>query len=310
MNSPILYAGTVLIWGTTWFAIKLQLGRVDPVVSVFYRFALASAILLIYCRLFGLNMRYRGKDHLYMALQGILLFAINYWLFYVAETYVASGLAAVVFSTIIFMNIVNGRLFLHAPIRVPVVAGAAVGLVGMGFVFQPELSSLSLDDRNFLGLLLSVLATYSASLGNITSAFNQQKRLPVIQTNAFGMTYGAVVMGAFALFSGRSFGFEPTVGYVGSLIYLAVFGSVIAFGCYLTLVGRIGADRAAYATLLFPLVALFVSTIFESYRWTVSAALGVLLIIAGNYLALKERSRPPRVGHGIFQGPQGRARKT
>jgi len=291
MNSLFLYAGTVLIWGTTWLGIKLQLGRIDPVVSVFYRFALASTILLAYCRLSGLNMRYRGKDHFYMALQGILLFALNYWLFYVAELYVTSGLAAVVFSTIIFMNIVNGRIFLQAPIRARVAAGAAVGLVGIGFVFRPELSSLHFSDRNFLGLTLSVLATCSASLGNITSAFNQKKGLPVVQTNAFGMTYGTILMGAFALVSGRSFDFEPTAGYIGSLIYLSVFGSVIAFGCYLTLIGRIGADRAAYATLLFPLVALTMSTVFENYHWTASAVSGVLLILAGNYLALKERSR-------------------
>ena len=286
MNNVVLYTASVLIWGTTWLGIKFQLGRVDPMISVFYRFTLASIILLTYCRLFGLNMRFKKREHLYIALQGAFLFSINYWLFYIAETYITSGLAAVVFSTIIFMNIIVGRIFLRAPIRFRVLSGAFIGLLGMGLVFWPELSSFSLDDQNFLGLVLCILATLSASFGNITSAYNQKNKLPVIQTNAYGMTYGAVFMGVIALLSGKPFGFEATIGYIGSLFYLAVFGSVIAFGCYLTLVGRIGADRAAYATLLIPIVALCMSALFEDYQWTAPVFLGMLLIIAGNFLAL------------------------
>ena len=290
MNSAVLYTASVLIWGTTWLGIKFQLGRVDPMISVFYRFALAAIILLTYCRVFGLNMRFKQREHLYIALQGAFLFSINYWLFYIAETYITSGLAAVVFSTIIFMNIIVGRIFLREPIRFRVLSGAFVGLLGMGLVFWPELSSFSLDDKNFLGLVLCILATLSASLGNITSAYNQKNRLPVIQTNAYGMTYGAVFMGVIALLSGKPFGFEATIGYIGSLFYLAVFGSVIAFGCYLTLVGRIGADRAAYATLLIPIVALCMSALFEDYRWTTPVFLGMLLILAGNFLALYRKA--------------------
>jgi drug/metabolite transporter (DMT)-like permease len=150
-------------------------------------------------------MRFKQKEHFFMALQGVFLFAINYWLFYVAELYVTSGLAAVVFSTIIFMNVVNSHIFLREPIRLRVVSGASIGLIGMGLVFWPELSSFSLEDRNFLGLLLCVLATFSASLGNITSAYNQKYRLPVVQTNTYGMTYGAIIMGVFALISGKPF---------------------------------------------------------------------------------------------------------
>ena len=290
MNSAVLYTASVLIWGTTWLGIKFQLGRVDPMISVFYRFALAAIILLTYCRVFGLNMRFKQREHLYIALQGAFLFSINYWLFYIAETYITSGLAAVVFSTIIFMNIIVGRIFLREPIRFRVLSGAFVGLLGMGLVFWPELSSFSLDDKNFLGLVLCILATLSASLGNITSAYNQKNRLPVIQTNAYGMTYGAVFMGVIALLSGKPFGFEATIGYIGSLFYLAVFGSVIAFGCYLTLVGRIGADRAAYATLLIPIVALCMSALFEDYQWTTPVFLGMLLILAGNFLALYRKA--------------------
>ena len=290
MKNLFFYFTTIVIWGTTWLAIKFQLGSIAPTVSVFYRFLLASLLLLLYCRFKGLNMRFTQKEHAFIAMQGFFLFAVNYLLFYITEIYLSSGLTAVVFSTIVFMNIFNGRMFLGSKIQFRMVLGAMIGLVGIVLVFMPELSDFSLDDKNFYGLLLGIAATFSASLGNIISARNQKKNLPVIQTNAYGMAYGAFVMFIFALVTGKTFQFDISVEYIASLAYLAVFGSVLAFGCYLTLIGRIGADRAAYATLLFPLVALGISTLFEGYIWTVWSISGVVLILAGNLMIISPKN--------------------
>ena len=289
MNIFLLYTSTVLIWGTTWLGIKFQLGTVDPMVSVFYRFLLSAIILIAYCRILGLKMRFSLTEHMFMAVQGFFLFAINYWLFYLAEVYITSGLAAVVFSTLVFMNVVNGRILLGSPIQLKVVWGATIGLTGIGFVFLPELSAFTLSDDNFLGLILCLLATLTASFGNIASARNQKSSLPIIQTNAYGMAYGAAIIGLVAVFFGKTFSFEMTPAYIISLAYLALFGSVIAFGCYLTLVGRIGADRAAYSTLLFPLVALGFSTAFEGYQWSPAAFMGMALIITGNFIVIHKK---------------------
>ena len=289
MQSTLFYIATVLIWGSTWLAITFQLGVVEPLVSVIYRFALASFLLLGYCKLKGLNLRFARQDHLFMALQGTLLFAFNYWLFYIAETMLASGLVAVVFSTMVVMNMVNGALFLRTPLNGRVLLGAVLGMFGIGLVFWPELASFSLNDQGFYGLMLSLGATLSASLGNIASARNQKFRLPIIQTNAIGMAYGALAMLLVALAGGSTFSFELTFSYIGSLFYLAIFGSIIAFGCYLSLIGKIGVDRAAYVTLLFPLVALALSTVYEGYRWSGMALVGVALILAGNMLVLRKR---------------------
>jgi len=287
----LYYAGTVIIWGTTWLAIKFQLGTVDPLVSIIYRFTLAAAMLQVYCRVARLKMRFTAGEHLFMALQGVLLFALNYWMFYVAEVTLTSGIVAVVFSTMVILNIFNGALLIGSPVRPQVLVGALFGLAGIGLVFWPELSSFSLSDRAVFGLGLSIAATCSASLGNITSARNQKSGLPVVQTNAWGMSYGALAMVAAALVTGKSFDFEVTGPYVVSLLYLTIFGSIVAFGFYLSLVGRIGADRAAYATLLFPLVALGMSTVFEGYNWTPQAFAGVTLILIGNVLALSKVGR-------------------
>jgi len=296
MRNVMFYVMTILIWGSTWLAITFQLGRVDPMVSVSYRFSLAAVLLLIWCRVRGLPMRFTAFEHLAMTTQGVFLFAVNYWLFYLAELHIASGLAAVIFSTVMVMNVVNGALFLKSPIDMKVVTGGALGLVGIGLVFRPELSSFHLGDSGAKGLLFCFAATYLASIGNILSARNQAHGLPVVQTNAFGMMYGALLMLGLSVFLGRSFAFEMSTAYVGSLVYLAVFGSIVAFGCYLSLVGRIGADRAAYATLVFPVVALIISTIWEGYRWTGSAFSGVALILLGNLLLLNRKKGEKKPG--------------
>lgn len=293
MKNFLFYILTILIWGSTWIAIKLQLGVVDPMVSVGYRFALAALLLLIWCRFRRLSMQFSRQDHLFIALQGLFLFCLNYLLFYLAELHLTSGLAAVIFSTILLMNIVNGALFLKTPLDIKVVIGGLLGLSGIVLVFKPEVSSFSLHSGNIRAILFCIVATYFASLGNILSARNQKHNLPVVQTNALGMAYGAFFMLTMALTSGKSFIIDPSIEYLGSMIYLAIFGSIIAFGCYLALVGNIGADRAAYATLLFPLVALGISTIWEGYMWTESAFMGLGLILCGNLLMLKRKKKGP-----------------
>jgi drug/metabolite transporter (DMT)-like permease len=289
-NILFLYGSTVIIWGTTWLAIKFQLGSVDPMVSVLYRFIVAALTLFLYCKLRGLKMRFRPRDHIFMALQGLVLFSVNYWLIYLAEVHLTSGLVAVIFSSIVFMNMVNGAVLLGSPIRSTVVLGGAIGVLGIVLIFWPQLISFSLSDKSALGLLLSVVSTFMASLGNIISARHQQNNLPVIQTNAYGMAYGAGIIGVLSVASGKTFSFEMSLPYVGSLFYLSLFGTVIAFGCYLKLIGKIGADRAAYATMLFPIVALGISTVYEGYQWAPHNVIGMGVVMIGNWLVLNKRA--------------------
>jgi drug/metabolite transporter (DMT)-like permease len=288
MRSVALYAVTVLIWGTSWLAIIYQLGVVDPMVSVAYRFILAAVIMHGLCWVRRQPMRFSRRDHCFLALQGASLFALNYWLFYNAELHIASGLAAVVFSTIIVWNILIGAVWIRHPLDRRVLLGAGLGLCGIALVFWPEVQDFETNETGLYGLGLSIVATMLASLGNIASARNQQAGISVLSSNAWAMTYGAGLMVLLALVSGKPFDFMATPLYVGALLYLSVFASVIAFWSYLTLVGEIGPDRAAYATLLFPLVALGLSTVFEDYVWTLPAIIAVCLILGGNLLTLRK----------------------
>ena len=278
------------IWGSTWFAIKFQLGQVDPLVSVGYRFLIAGLLLIVFSLVRKLNLRFTLREHLLMILQGIILFGFNYWLVYLAETKLASGIVAIIFSFSIFTNIFFNYLLLKGKIRKEVMAGAILGIAGTFLIFNHELGNAEQIAIGYQALLFCFGSIVLASLGNILSKYNQTRKLPVIQTNAFGMTYGSLAMMLMVPLSGRSFSFEMSVPYVASLFYLAIFGSIVAFTLYLKLVGDIGPDRAGYTTLVAPVIALIISSFFENYQWGIVAVFGVLLLFAGNILALKMKS--------------------
>jgi drug/metabolite transporter (DMT)-like permease len=282
-----LYGLTVFLWGTSWITIKFQLGIVAPEVSVVYRFVISAALMLAFCLAVRRPMRFAPADHGFMALQGIFLFSTNYFLIYLGSQYLTTGLVAVVFSSIVVMNILGSAVLFRTPVSGKVAAGALLGLAGISLVFWPEVQAFDMAQQGVRGLVLSLFGTASASAGMLTSAWNQKRRgLPVIQTNAYGMVYGTLFITGLTLARGSAFTFDSSPAYVLSLLWLAVFATVLGFWSYLTLIGRIGADRAAYATVLFPVIALALSTAFEGYQWTTLAALGVALVLAGNALVL------------------------
>jgi len=285
----LLFALPALIWGSTFFVIKFQLGVVPAIWSVSYRFFLGGVALLLFALFRGLRLRFSVKEHLTIALQGILLFGLNYWLVYLAERELVSALVAIAFSTLIFFNIFFGSLFLKTRTERKVYLGALFGLAGTCLLFYQELGAISYDDWPYLATILCALSVVIASLGNIASAYNSRKGLPVIQVNGFGMVYGAMAMGLIGVFSGETPVIDTSWQYLGSLLYLTILGSVVAFGTYLTLISRIGPDRAAYVLVMIPVFALLLSVLFEDYQWNFSVLLGILSILAGNILVLKKK---------------------
>jgi drug/metabolite transporter (DMT)-like permease len=294
MNILGLYLTSVLIWGSTWLAITFQFGTVPPAVSVVYRFALAGLILLAWAGMKGLRLRFSLGDHLWMALQGFLLFGMNYMCVYLAETEVTSGLVAVAFSLLVVLNIVGARIFFGTPLKPSTTLGAVLGIGGLVLVFLPEISRGTGRGNPSLGITFALSGALIASLGNIVAYRNHGRGLPVIQMNTFGMLYGALFVAVFALVTRQPFLFDWSPHYLLSLAYLAVFGSILAFGAFLALLGRIGADRAGYVTVAIPIVALLLSGLFEGLRWQMSLVLGMLLCLAGNVAVLWGRRTPLR----------------
>ena len=281
----LLYLTTVLIWGTTWIAIKWQTGVVAPPVSIAFRFIVASIVMLAIVRLMRRPMRPPRAAWPLLFAQGLALFCCNFLCFYYAEQIVPSGLVAVVFSTAPLFNAINGRVFMGRALQPSAIVGAMLGLVGILCLFAPEVIGHAGDRTMWLGLAITLVGTMCFSVGNLLSSRMQSMGLHPTATNGWAMLIGASVLTVGSLAAGFSFQPEWTPRYLGALLYLAVPGSVIGFTTYLLLVGRIGPERAAYSTVLFPFVALAVSTVFEGYRWSVPAAVGLALVVLGNLIA-------------------------
>jgi drug/metabolite transporter (DMT)-like permease len=287
MQTAFLYAITVAVWGTSWLAISFQLGEVNALVSVAHRMALAAILCAALTWLRRAFVRLSAIDHLRIFVQGLCLFCCNYLFIYAATESLSSGLVAVVFSTMVILNALGGALFLDAPLRVAVVLGGLLGIVGMAVLFYPELGTLSWNDSRLRALGTCFLGTLCASAGNLLAAGNLRRGLTILTCNSWGMFYAAATLYLAALVLHIPIRVSLEQDYLLSLLYLAFVSTVLAFWAYMSLLARIGADRAAYTTLLFPIVALVVSSLVEDYRWSLFSVAGLLLVLGGNWLALR-----------------------
>ncbi len=286
-----LYLGLVLSWGFSWVGVHYQIGVVAPEVSIVWRFGLAAPLMLAVAAARGESLRFGLRDHGVFAALGIFLFSMNFVLFYHGNRYLASGLFAVIFSLTSILNVGLGAIVLRAPIDRRVTLGALLGSLGVAAMFYPELVKTQLDRDALNGLLLGIAGTLLFCCGSMVSSRAQKRGLPVLASSGWGMLYGSALMAIIAALKGETFQIEPTFVYLGALIYLAVIASVVAFACYLILLGRIGADRAGYATVMFPVIALMASTVAEGYRWTIPALFGLAAVLAGNLLVLRTPRR-------------------
>lgn len=294
MQNILLYLTTVFIWGSTWFAIEFQLGEVAIEVSLFYRFVIAAVLMWLFCLWRRLDMRFSLKQHGFILLLASLNFALNFLLIYQAQQYLSSAMTAIAFTTMLLMNIINTRLFFGSPVAKRIYFGALFGIAGIVVLFWPDLDGVDFTNTSLIGLILILAGALSASFGNMVSVRNSRENMPIMQVNAWGMLYGSIVLGLAAWLKGDSFTFSTQPSYILSLLYLAVFGSVIAFASYFALLKKIGPQQASYTIVLFPLVAVVLSTLFEGFVWSLYTVSGFTLVLLGNVLVLTpfERIKP------------------
>jgi len=290
-HATLLFLAPSLIWGSTWLAIKYQLGVVPAEVSVVYRFAAAGLLLMAWCAATRKPLRFSRLDHVYLALQGALMFGFNYVAVYLSEEELTSGLVAVLFSTIVFMNPVGLRLVHGTPLSLRLLVAAALGVTGVALMFLPELLAARQNDRAGIGIAYGLAAAALASAGNLVTMRNQRAGIPTFPGTAWGMLYGACAAALCALARGSPWTFDPRVEYWLTFAYLVLVGSIAAFGAYLTLLKRVGAGPSAFVGVATPVIALALSTLFEGYRWTGVAVAGVALAVIGNVLAMPAWAR-------------------
>ena len=286
-NTIFLFISTLIVWGPTWYIIKFQLGIVDPMTSVFYRFFLSSIIILVFCVFKKINLRFSFKEHLLIAALGISLFNINYVFFYLSTVHLIGGFVALCFSSILFMNVVNNIVFKRKYPKIMTLVGGLIGTLGLLFIFYDEIVSFEFSKGTSIGILLGVLATYFASIGNLISEYTSKIKLNVVAVTGYGMLYGSVTLLIYLLVVGIDLNFDFSYKYIISLLYLSIFGSVFGFILYLSIIKNIGANDAAYVAIIMPLIALIISTIFEGLIWDMNLYIGAFLVLFGNILILK-----------------------
>jgi drug/metabolite transporter (DMT)-like permease len=284
-----LFATVVLVWGSSWLPLKLQLGIVSPEVSGVWRFALAALIMFAWLAIAGHRVRFGIYDHLRFVLLGAFLFSLNFLCAYYGGFYLTSGLLAVVFSLAAVINPLLAAVIWRTWPEARVLIGAALGVLGVGFLFGPEIFVAEASRETAIGLALVFTATLFFCIGNMFSAAYQERGISVLSANTWCMVYGTLWFALIALLRGEPFIVEWSARYLFSILWLAIPSTVIAFAVYLTLLGRIGAGRASYSTVLVPVVALVLSTFFENYHWTLAAGFGVVLVLIGNVIVLSKR---------------------
>lgn len=282
--TAFLYLAMILVWGSSWLAIAWQISDISPIVSVFYRFALAAIIMFPMMKILGKIQQVRAKDHIFFALHGALLFSLNFICFYYASHYIVSGLIAIIFSLATIWNALNGYLF-YKEKPVPAMKwGILFGLLGLILIFWQDIANVELGGDILLGVGLSVLGVYFFSLGNMITVRNKKNGITSITSTSYGVIYGSVILFIICLILGLEFSFEFSEQYLGALVFLSLIATIFGFTAYLNLVERLGASRAAYILVITPLVALALSTIFEDYQWSITAIIGVLFIALGNFI--------------------------
>lgn len=300
MSTPWLFISTVLIWGSTFLVITFQLGEVAPAVSVVYRFGIGSLILFGWSLWRGERLWIGWGRQPLLILQGLLNFGLSYLCTYKAEGHIVSAMVAVLFALMVFWNALGARLFFGSRITWHTLCAAMLSITGVALLFSHALygawhPKAGSSAGFILGLALAVGATLSASAGNMVAV--RVGRTPgssVVVTTAWAMVWGMLSVTIWALATGQAWHLPSRPAYWLSMLYLALFGSVIAFTSYFTLINRIGPGKAAYTGVLTPVVSVLLSMQFEGYQPGLIGLLGMALCMAGVIWAVRGTGKPAR----------------
>lgn len=288
------FAAVTLIWGSTWIVITGQLGVVPPTWSVTYRFLIAGVAMLLWAAGTRQSLRLDARGIGFAVLMGAFQFVLNFNFVYRAEMHVTSGLVAVVFALLLVPNAVLARIFLGQRLGRQLVIGSLIAMAGVGLLFLHEIRrDPAASGEVYLGIGLTLLGVFSASVANVMQATSTAKRYPMATMLGWAMLLGAAMDGAFAWVTTGPPVFDTRPSYIAGVLYLGILGSAVSFPLYFNVLRKIGPAKAAYSSVIIPVLAMLLSTVFEGYRWSLLAVAGALLAGAGLVLALRAR-RPNR----------------
>ena len=293
-SNLLLFLGALFFWSATWSVIGLTQVNIDldPTISVFIRFIIAGLIILIFVVLTKRNLIFSIKDHLYFFVLGIFLYSGNYIFFYNSNVYLPSNIPATVFCLLTIFNILGERFIFNKPITILTLFGATLGITGIAIIFFKDFLSFNLNSATTLGLLFALLATLSASIGNLIAIYNKRNfNIPLLQNVAFAMIYGALVALIVSFIKGAEF-YIPlkNLNYLLGQAYLIIFGSIISFLCYIRFIEKESATKGGYIGVIMPILALIIAMIFEDVKPDIYFLIGLPLALFGLILILKQES--------------------
>lgn len=293
-SNLLLFLGALFFWSATWSVIGLTQVNIDldPTISVFIRFIIAGLIILIFVALTKRNLIFSIKDHLYFFVLGIFLYSGNYIFFYNSNVYLPSNIPATVFCLLTIFNILGERFIFNKPITILTLFGATLGITGIAIIFFKDFLSFNLNSATTLGLLFALLATLSASIGNLIAIYNKRNfNIPLLQNVAFAMIYGALVALIVSFIKGAEF-YIPlkNLNYLIGQAYLIIFGSIISFLCYIRFIEKESATKGGYIGVIMPILALIIAMIFEDVKPDIYFLIGLPLALFGLILILKQES--------------------
>jgi drug/metabolite transporter (DMT)-like permease len=294
MPSYALFTIASLIWGSTFWAITLQLGDIPPAVSVVYRFALASMTLFALCLARGDKLRLPWRVQRWTLLQGFFTFGLSYVCTYNSEQFVVSALVAVLFALMVFWTPICSRIAFGTKIPHRTWSAGAAALAGVVLLFWHSISGalqdLSQGKGNghfILGVVLGIGASIASSAGSIVVGKVREQSTNLMLTTGWSMFWGTCMVALWCVLSGQQFVLPHTLSYVLGLLHLAIFGSVVAFICYFTLINRIGSSKAVYVGVINPVISVLLSIRLEHYRPVAAEWLGMAVCLGSVAWALR-----------------------
>jgi drug/metabolite transporter (DMT)-like permease len=276
------------IWGSTWIVIRGQLGTVPPQWSVTYRFVIAAIAMAAWAAWRGDSLRIGRKGLLAAAFLGFTQFCINFNAVYLAERHITSGVVATVFALLLIPATLLGWLMLgHRPSR-RFALSSLVAVSGIVLLFVHEISEHPADGHQIaIGIGITLIGMLGAAVANVSQARPEIRRFPLFPLLAWSMAWGALIDAVIAFAMTGAPSFDPRPSYWLGVLYLALLASVLTFSLYYPVVRKIGPAKAAYSSVLVPIIAMGFSTAFEDYRWTPTTISGALLALGGMAAALR-----------------------
>jgi drug/metabolite transporter (DMT)-like permease len=290
LNIWLQFLGCVLIWGSTWIAIRYQLGVVPPEWSIVYRFGLATLCMIVIVIVQRTKPSATLKQHGMLMLYGLFQFCLNFIFVYHAEKTVPSGMMAVIFGLMVIVNPILARIFMNTKMTVAMMIGGLLSVAGVVLMFLPDVREVSFHDSRVRGIALAFIGVVAACFGNLCAAQPSLKRLPIMTTNLWGMAYGSSFTAMYASVWVGAPVFDMNIHYIGGLAFLALIGSVVSFTFYVNIIRTLGLSVAAYTSVLIPIVALGWSTLDGEFHWQVVTVAGVVLALAGLLIAIRKKA--------------------